>query len=130
MREEVVVHGEAGGHGLVAAAGGPVAPLVGDLGDEAVPAQLGDQAADALAAATGLCARAGGLGVEAAGEVAVAEADDRVLAGEDGAEEVEVGAVRGQKRPWRWPFRTAGRHRPSSAAAALPLGWTAASASR
>src|SRR5439155_25261885 len=80
-----------GAHGPLTVGGDAVETLFWHFGEQAVAAEFGDQAGDAGAAAAGFLLGSGRLGVEAAAEVAVAEADDRVLAGEDGVEERELG---------------------------------------
>jgi len=46
LGEVFVVNSEGGGHYSVSVAGGPVEALVGDLGDQAVAAEFGDEAGD------------------------------------------------------------------------------------
>src|SRR5437879_4491132 len=93
--EVAVVEGEGGAHEALAVGGDAVQALLGHFRDEAVAAERGEQAGDAGTAAASLLSGARRLGVEAPGEVGVAEADDRVLAGERGAVEGELLAVEG-----------------------------------
>ncbi len=81
----------------VAALGGAIATAAGELADEAVTTQLGDEAAGGSAATAGFGMVAGWLGVEVLGEIAVGEADDGVLAGEDGAEDSQVASGEGRE---------------------------------
>ena len=56
----------------VAVAGDPIEPGVSDLQDQAVAPELGDEAAHSLGPAAGFLRRCGRLGVEACGEIGVA----------------------------------------------------------
>ena len=69
-----------------------VASTGGDLGEDGVSSELADEAADALATAAGIEGVCRGRGPQLALEVAVGETADEVCAGEDGLEELGVGA--------------------------------------
>jgi hypothetical protein len=74
---------------------GAVEASAGNFGDNAVTAQLCDEAGDACTASTGLFVASGWVGVEAGSEVVVAEAVDSAGAGQDGGEEGAVGGAEG-----------------------------------
>ena len=93
--EGVVVDGDGGGHDSLAVGGDPVEAVVWDFGDEAVAAEFGELSADVGAAAFGLGGIGGRSVPEALLDVGVAEADDGVLAGHDGAEQGQVLVVDG-----------------------------------
>ncbi len=87
------MNGDGGGHDALAVAGDPVAASSGELGYQAVAAELDDQSGDPLASPVGLVAVGGWPPVEAVGDVDVAEALDGVFAGHRGSEQGQVGGV-------------------------------------
>jgi hypothetical protein len=91
----VVVHGDGGVEYPVAVRGDAVEPGPWDFGDEAVAAQLDDEAGHSLAATVGFFDAVGRSGVEPCRDVVVAEPGDGVLACEHGPEQGEIGPVEG-----------------------------------
>jgi hypothetical protein len=75
--------------------GDAVATTSGDLAEEAVSTQLGEDAADALAAVSGLERVTGWCGPDLLLDIAVSQAADEMGTGEHGGEQVAVGAADG-----------------------------------
>ena len=79
-----------GPHRFDAVLGDPVEARVGDLGDQAMTAQFGDQAAGSVRTPLDLCGVFGRKRVKLALEIAVAEAIDGELAGQQRCEQRDV----------------------------------------
>jgi hypothetical protein len=85
------VDGERGGEDALAAWCDAVETCVANLGDEAMPAEFGDQPGCSGASSSPFVIVSGWPWVEVVDEVVVAEPDDRVAAGEHSSEQGEVG---------------------------------------
>ena len=130
MGELVVMEGDGGGHDTVTVRGDPVASSSGNLGDEAVAAELDDEARHALTSSVGFVAVEGGTAVEAAHEVGVAEALNGMLARHCCSKQGQVGGIEGTEAGDVAPAVVRGRHKVSSALTPSPFNGAAAAASR
>jgi hypothetical protein len=91
----VVVDGDGGVEHSVAVRGDAAEPSARDFGDETVAPEFRDETGDALASSMGLLEAVRRSGIEARGDVVVAEPDDGVLAGEHRSEQREIGPADG-----------------------------------